>query len=78
MGVSTPSVNLETDADDHIWCTNVMIFLRKLCDSEKFVPPGKILRLSGPLLEVYQTISAAGNKSRGIHGGSDTTQVSSI
>jgi hypothetical protein len=50
-----------------------MIFLRKLCDSEKLVPPGKILRLSGPLLEVQHTISAAGNKSRGIHAGSDTT-----
>jgi hypothetical protein len=63
----------KVDADDHIWCTNVMIFLRRLCDSEKLVPPGKILRLSGPLLEVHQTISAAGNKSRGIHAGSDTT-----
>ena len=62
----------KVDADDHIWCTNVMIFLRKLYDSEKLVPPGKILRLSGPLLEVHQTISAAGNKSRGIHAGSDT------
>jgi hypothetical protein len=50
-----------------------MIFLRQLCDSEKLVPPGQILRLSGPLLEVHQTVSAAGNKSRGIHTGSDTT-----
>jgi hypothetical protein len=63
----------KVDADDHIWCTNVMIFLRQLCDSEKLVPPGKILRLSGPLLEVQHKISAAGNKSRGIHAGSDTT-----
>lgn len=63
----------KVDADDHIWCTNVMIFLRQLCDSEKLIPPGMILRLSGPLLEVQQTIPVAGNKSRGIHAGSDTT-----
>ncbi len=63
--------NGKVDADDYTWCSNVMIFLRKLCDSEKLLPPGKILQLSGPILEVQQTISAAGSNSRS--RGRDTT-----
>jgi hypothetical protein len=59
------------DADDYTWCANLMIFLRKLCDSEKLLPPGKILQLSGPILEVQQTMPAAGNNARG--NGRDTT-----
>ena len=61
----------KVDADDYTWCANVMIFLRKLCDSEKLLPPGNILQLSGPILEVQQTMPAAGNNARG--NGRDTT-----
>jgi hypothetical protein len=59
------------DADDFTWCENVMTFLRTLCDSEKLLPPGKILQLSGPILEVLQTLSSAGNNSK--NKGRDTT-----
>lgn len=61
------------DADDFSWCANVMIFLRKLCNSEKLLPPGKIFQVSGPLLEVQQTMSAAGNNSMGKLMGRDIT-----
>ncbi len=63
----------KVDADDYEWCETVMIFLRNLCDSEKLLPPGKILLLSGPILEVLQTISKTGINSKS--KGRDTTAM---
>ncbi len=67
----------KVDDEDFTWCESAMTFLRTLCDSEKLLPPGKILQLSGPIIEVLQTISAPGNNSKN-KGRDATAKIKSV
>jgi hypothetical protein len=50
---------LDTAGDNYEWCANAMVALRKQMDSEKLLPPGQILHMTGPLIDLTEGNNSA-------------------
>lgn len=55
---------LDTAADNYEWCASAMVALRKQMDSEKLLPPGQILHMTGPLIDLSDFQTDGNNSSR--------------
>ena len=47
--------------ENYEWCKSAMAALRKEMDSEKLLPPGRVYRMSGPLIDFQPEGNASAN-----------------